>query len=55
MALYLGADLSYVADVDPSVEALDGNGAFRAGELIEQGQGSGPISTTHQRDLNEIG
>jgi phosphoglycerate dehydrogenase-like enzyme len=44
MAPHLGADLSYVADVDPSVEALDGNGALRA-ELIEQGQASGPAST----------
>jgi phosphoglycerate dehydrogenase-like enzyme len=41
MAPHLGADLSYVADVDRRLEVLDGNRAFPA-ELIEQGQASGP-------------
>lgn len=42
MAPHLGTDLSYISDVDPSVEVLDGNGAFRA-ELVEQGQVSRPM------------
>jgi phosphoglycerate dehydrogenase-like enzyme len=42
MAPHLGADLAYIADVDPCIEVLDGNTAFRA-ELIEQGQASSPL------------
>ena len=42
MAPHLGADLSYVLDVDPRVEVLDGN-AMLGAELIEQGQAPGAI------------
>ncbi len=53
MAPHLGADLGYVAEVDPRVEVLDGNRMLGA-ELIEQGQVSGappPDSPPrHERD-----
>lgn len=42
MAPRLGADLRYVAEVDPSVEVLDGNDAYRA-ELVDQGLFPGPM------------
>jgi phosphoglycerate dehydrogenase-like enzyme len=42
MAPHLGADLSYVAQVDPRIQVLDGNRAFAA-ELIEQNQVPGPL------------
>jgi phosphoglycerate dehydrogenase-like enzyme len=42
MAPHLGSDLSYVTDIDPTVEVLDGNTALGA-ELVEQGQHPGPL------------
>jgi phosphoglycerate dehydrogenase-like enzyme len=42
MAPHLGTDLSYVTDVDPRIDALDGNRVLSA-ELAEQGQRAGPV------------
>jgi phosphoglycerate dehydrogenase-like enzyme len=42
MAPHLGADHAYISQVDPRVEVLDGNRAFRA-ELVEQKRAAGPI------------
>ena len=42
MAPHLGSDLTYVAEVDPRVEVLDGNRALGA-ELVEQNLSSGPL------------
>jgi phosphoglycerate dehydrogenase-like enzyme len=42
MAPRLGSDLGYVTEVDPSVEVLDGNEAYRA-ELVDQGLHPGPM------------
>jgi phosphoglycerate dehydrogenase-like enzyme len=42
MAPRLGSDLRYVAEVDPRVEVLDGNQAYRA-ELVDQGLAPGPM------------
>src|SRR5260370_25519512 len=42
MAPHLGLDLGYVAEIDPRVEVLDGNRAFRA-ELVEQDRAPGPL------------
>lgn len=53
MAPQLGADLGYVAAVDPRIEVLDGNAAFAA-ELAElagsSGAGSGTGPTREERD-----
>jgi phosphoglycerate dehydrogenase-like enzyme len=42
MAPHLGSDLGYVAEIDPRVEVLDGNRAFRA-ELVEKDRAPGPL------------
>ncbi len=42
MAPHLGSDLSFVAEVDDRIEAMDGNRTFRA-ELVEQGRVPGPM------------
>jgi phosphoglycerate dehydrogenase-like enzyme len=42
MAPHLGSDLTYVAEVDPRVDVLDGNPAFGA-ELVAQNLSSGPM------------
>jgi phosphoglycerate dehydrogenase-like enzyme len=42
MAPHLGGQLAYVAGVDPRIEVLDGNGAFRA-ELVAQDRVPGPM------------
>ena len=42
MAPHLGGQLAYVAEVDPRIEVLDGNGAFRA-ELVAQDPARGPM------------
>jgi phosphoglycerate dehydrogenase-like enzyme len=42
MAPHLGSDLGYVTGIDPRVEVLDGNRAFRA-ELVEQDRAPGPV------------
>jgi phosphoglycerate dehydrogenase-like enzyme len=43
MAPMLGADLSYVADIDPRIVVLDGNDAFVADRRTE-GEGAGPAA-----------
>lgn len=42
MAPNFGSDLSYVAELDPLVQVLDGNQAFGA-ELVDQGLAPGPL------------